>query len=119
MRRREFILGLSAAVSFGRPATWAVGARAQTVERKRRLGVLMSYTAADPEARRRFAALEPRLRELGWPDGKLDIAYRWAGGADPKVLQTDAGELVATAPDVLLVQSTPLLAALRRVSSAI
>jgi len=113
MRRREFIAVLAAAAA--RP----VVARAQTVERKRRVGVLMSYAADDPEARLRIRALESRLRELGWPGGKLEIDYRFASGGDPRVLQAQAGELVALEPDLLLAQSTPVLVAVRRVSGAI
>jgi hypothetical protein len=60
MRRREFIALLGGA------AVWAPAARAQpTTERVRRIGVLMSTTADDPEGQARIAAFHQGLQELG------------------------------------------------------
>ena len=61
MRRREFIAALGGA------AAWPVVARAQQVERIRRIVVLMGI-ANDAEARARLAALHEGLQELGWTD---------------------------------------------------
>ena len=76
MRRREFITVLG-----GATAAWPLVARAQQGERVRRVGVLMPFTANDPEAQARNALFEQSLRELGWMAGRdLQIDYRWPGG---------------------------------------
>lgn len=110
MRRREFIGLVAAAAAFaGRTP-----AAAQSPEQLRRLGVLMAYAADDPEARLRVNALESRLRDLDWVIGKsLVIDYRWAPGGDSNALRVQADGLVGEKPDVILCQSTPVLAAVR------
>lgn len=81
----------------------------------RRLGVLMTYAADDPEARLRMHALEARLRELKWVLGQdLAIDYAWVPGGDQNGLRLKAQQLAAARADVILCQSTPvLIAALR------
>ena len=97
MRRREFLGVLAGAVSvFPRVA------RAQQGERVRRVGVLMPFTANDPEAQARNVLFEQSLRELGWMVGRdLQIDYRWPGG-EAASIRRDAAELVALAPDVIM-----------------
>jgi hypothetical protein len=56
IRRREFVLTL------GR-------ARSQRAERVRRIGVLMSFSADNPEASGRAAAFMQGLGQLGWTVG--------------------------------------------------
>ena len=86
MKRREFITLLG-----GAAAAWPVVARAQGIERNRRIGVLMASAEADPESRLRVAAFERGLADLGWTTGRnLLIDYRWAA-ADPALMQTFAG----------------------------
>jgi putative ABC transport system substrate-binding protein len=109
MRRREFITVLSGAV-----AAWPLAARAQQGERMRRIGVLTVVAESDPEAKTWFTALEQRLHQLGWGQGRnVRIDYRWGGGGEQR-LQTYAAELVAAAPDVLFCAGTPSLMALSR-----
>ena len=72
MRRREFItlLGVSAA--------WPLAAHAQQPDRMRRIGVLMSLAADDPEGKERLAAFIKGLRELGMIEGRdVRIDIRW------------------------------------------
>ena len=107
VRRREFITLLGAA------AAWPLAARAQQGERMRRIGVLVNLGADDAEGRARHVAFRQGLQQLGWTDGlNVRIDYRWyAGNAD--AARTHAAELVALAPDVILAEGSPSVAALR------
>jgi putative ABC transport system substrate-binding protein len=117
MKRREFI-GAAAAVAIS-PLLPLRSARAERVERVRRLGVLLPFAAEDPEARRRVAALEQGLRELGLVDGRtLRIDYRWAPENSER-LRSEVDALVAGAPDLILANSTPVLTALRTTTTAL
>ena len=107
MRRREFI------TLFG-VAALAVprAARAQQADRVRRVGVLMSRAAGDPEEQARFAGFLQGLQKLGWTDGRnVRIDYRWAA-AEAARSRTYAAELVALAPDVILASGSTTVAAL-------
>jgi putative tryptophan/tyrosine transport system substrate-binding protein len=97
MRRREFIKLLG-----GAAVTLPLSAHAQQPDRMRRIGVLMSLAADDPEAKARLAAFVQGLRELGMTEGRdVRIDVRWgAGSADSA--RKYAAELVALAPDVIL-----------------
>ena len=107
MRRREFITLIG-----GAALAWPHVARAQQAERVRRVGVLMAVTADDAEAQARIAAFVRGLQQLGWSIGKnIQVDYRLAG-IDADTLRKYAGELVALAPDVILAQSSPSIAAL-------
>jgi len=78
----------------------------------------MSFVVNDPEGLSRAAALEDGLRKLGWIKGQnIRIEYRWAG--DPEVLRTNAAELVGMAPDLILANSTPVMAVLREQGHAV
>jgi len=106
LKRREFITLLG-----GAAAAWPLVARAQQGERTRRIGVLMSLAADDPEGQIRLAAFREAMKQLGWNDGdNLRIDTRWATAGD---IRRHATELAALAPDVLLAANgTPTLAPL-------
>ncbi len=107
MKRRDFITLLGAAA-----AAWPRTVRAQQSSQVRRVGVLMSSAAGDPDAQLRVAAFEDGLRDLGWIKGRnLRLEYRWADNAD--LLRTSATELARMAPDLILANSTPAMAALQ------
>jgi putative ABC transport system substrate-binding protein len=107
MRRREFIAGLGA-------AAWPVVARAQQVDRVRRIGVLISLDENDPEQKRRLAAFTQALAGLGWTDGRnVRLDVRWGGG-DINRVRALAQELISLQPDIILAGSTPVTAALQR-----
>jgi putative ABC transport system substrate-binding protein len=114
VRRREFITLLG-----GAAAAWPLAARAQQLDRMRRIGVLMSLAADDPEGQARMAAFLQGLQQLGWTDGRnMRIDSRWAeGNADD--VRKYAAELVAFAPDVILSPGSftvgPMLQATRSV----
>jgi putative tryptophan/tyrosine transport system substrate-binding protein len=96
MRRREFI------TLVGGAAAWPLAARAQQGERIRRIGVLMGFAADDPAAQARVLALAQALAQSGWTDGRnVHIDIRW-GAADPERIRRYAAELVALAPDVVV-----------------
>jgi putative tryptophan/tyrosine transport system substrate-binding protein len=105
--RRQLIVGLG-----GAAVTWSLTARAQQVNRVRRVGVLMSRAAGDPEEQARFAGFLQGLQKLGWTDGgNVRIDYRWAA-AEADRSRTYAAELVALAPDVILASGSTSVAAL-------
>jgi putative tryptophan/tyrosine transport system substrate-binding protein len=96
MRRREFI------TLVGSSAVWPLVVRAQQPETMRRIGVLMSVAADDPEGKARFAAFEQGLQQLGWVDGRnVRIETRWSGGKSDDGRKY-AAELIALKPDVIL-----------------
>jgi putative ABC transport system substrate-binding protein len=113
LRRREFITFLGGA------AAWPVVARAQQPDRMRRIGVLMGWSESDPEAQSDLAAFVQGLQQLGWVDGRnVRIDYRWANG-DVNRMGTFAKELVELRPDVILANTTPVTAALKRETQTI
>jgi putative ABC transport system substrate-binding protein len=95
MRRRDFIALLGS-------AAWPLAARAQQPDRMRRVGVLMGIAQDDAGAARRVAALERRLQELGWTDGRnLRIDYRWRIDESDQA-RAAAGELAGLQADVMV-----------------
>ena len=64
-------------------------------------------------AQARVAAFQQALAELGWTrERNLKIEWRWTGGDVARVREY-AAELVRLAPEVILAQSTPNVAAAR------
>jgi ABC-type uncharacterized transport system substrate-binding protein len=118
MNRRALIFGLAGSVMA--PSLSPQPTHAQPRDNKvRRLGVLMAMSAEDPEGRTRALALEQGLRALGWVEGRnIRFDYRWAPDGSDR-LQREAAALVATAPDLILANATPVLAALRRESTTL
>jgi len=113
MRRREFITLLGGA------AAWPLAAQAQQKSRLRRIGVLMGLSAEDKEDQLRVKAFESAWPELGWIEGRnIHVDYRWGFG-DIALMRTQASELVAAAPEVLLADGTSVLAALREATQSI
>jgi putative tryptophan/tyrosine transport system substrate-binding protein len=107
MKRRDFITLLG-----GAAVPWPLAARAQQPE-ARRIGVLVGLAEDDPDTKARLAGFRQGLERLGWSEGRnVRIDTRFApAGAKAQVL---AKELVALRPDVILAQSTPIVAALQR-----
>ena len=102
MRRRDLITLLGGA------AAWPLAARAQQLERMRRVGVQMPFAENDADAQANITAFREAFQTLGWTDSRnVRIDYRWGGG-EPERISTHASELVGLKPDVILV-SSPLV----------
>ena len=114
MKRRTFIklFGGSAVVL-------PLAARAQQTGRTPKIGVLMAGSENSDENAPRVAAFRKALTELGWKDGEnVRIEYRWSAGKGDLIRQY-AKELVTLAPDVILANSTPVISALKGMTSSI
>ena len=114
MTRREFISLLG-----GAGAAWPLAAHAQQTDSMRRIGVLLGYAENDPSAQPRLAAFREGVHELGWREGhniRIDVRF---GAADPELIRAHAAELVAMAHDVILGMTTPVTAALLRLTRSI
>jgi putative ABC transport system substrate-binding protein len=113
VRRRQFIVLLGAAA-----ATAGFPARAQRGG-MRRIGVLLSGLESDPDSVMRIAAFRRGLADLGWKEGdNIHVEYRWAAGKSELIAQY-ARELVALAPDIILANSSPVLAAFKTIATSI
>jgi len=107
IRRRDFIAFVGGA------AAWPIAARAQQPPRIRRLGVLMNLPE-NAEAQSRYTVFQQSLAEMGWTAGRnLQVDIRW-GAADADLYHKYAPELVALAPDVILVSGTSALGPMQR-----
>ena len=114
MRRREFITLLG-----GAAAAMPLVARAQQRERMRRIGVLMSTAANDPEGQARLAAFRQAFQKLGWTEGQnVQIDIRWDAG-DADLDRKFAAELVALTPDAILATASQTVAALQRLTRTV
>ena len=114
MRRREFITLLG-----GAAAAWPLAARAQQLEGMRRIGVLSTLPADDPEGTARTAAFLQTLQELGWTDGRnVRFDIRWGAG-DSERIRTYVAELVALKPDVILATGASSVGPLQRTTRTV
>jgi ABC-type uncharacterized transport system substrate-binding protein len=115
MRRREFLALVGGVAIAARPG---IG-RAQHPGRMRRIAILLGVAESDPEAQNRVGALRQELERLGWVDGRnIRIEQRWTGG-DAERLRAYTEELVASAPDVIVANPTPIVAALKQATRTI
>jgi putative ABC transport system substrate-binding protein len=84
--------------------------------RVRRIAILVGATETDPEAPTSAEAFRQTLDQLGWKEGvSVRIDTRWGAG-DPDRIRAYAKELIGTAPDVAVADSTPAALALHRES---
>jgi putative ABC transport system substrate-binding protein len=113
MQRREFITLLG-----GAAVAWPFAARAQQPGAMRRVSLLLGV-ADGPDAKTRVRAFQLGLRDLGWIEGRnVAIDYRY-GSSDLGLINQYANELVGLAPDVIVGNSTPVVAALQQATSSI
>ena len=105
MNRRAFITLLG-----GAAASWPLAARAQQADRKRRIGILMTIAANDPEAQARIVVFAQALQALGWTDGRnARIDVRWSTTRSDTLKY--AAELAALSSDVILAEGSEAVGA--------
>jgi putative ABC transport system substrate-binding protein len=103
----------------GAAAAWPLAARAQQSERMRRVGVLMNTAADNAEGQARLGVFVQGLKELGWTDGRnVRLDVRWGAGENERTRRY-AAELVALAPDVILANASPAVAALQQATRTV
>ena len=113
MRRREFITGLGSA------AAWPLAVRAEPAQLRRRLAVLWNFAADDAVGQLRLTAFAQGLEQLGWSVGRnLRIDYRW-GADNVDRTRRNVSEVVALAPDVILVAGGRNLGVLQQANRTI
>jgi putative ABC transport system substrate-binding protein len=114
MKRRQFMALFGGAV-----AAIPHAARSQERQRIRRIGMFLPRVESDQDSIARGAALLQALGGLGWIVGQnLRVEYRWSTG-NPERTRRDVAELVALAPEVIVIPGSavlgPLLQATRTV----
>ena len=115
MKRRQFITLLGGAV-----AAWPLVAGAQQSGPMRRIGVITSVAADDPETYARMAAFHQGLQEAGWIIGSnVQIEYRWGGAGDAERIREYSDELVGLSPDVILAVGVSTVGPLQRTTRTI
>jgi ABC-type uncharacterized transport system substrate-binding protein len=114
VKRREFITLLG-----GAAVAWPLAARAQQGGRVRRIAVFTVLAADDPATKGHLAALRQELEQLGWSEERnVHIDYRFGAGKSDQYT-SQAKELVALQPDVILARSTQIATTLQRETRAI
>src|SRR5262245_22976832 len=114
MRRREFITLAGGAAVF-----WPLAARAQRLDRVRRIGVLLPYIESDSQAQARVTALQTALEKRGWASGRdVVFEFRYAEGQLDR-LPALAADLVHTNVDVILAAGSESTDAARKATTKI
>jgi ABC-type uncharacterized transport system substrate-binding protein len=115
MRRRDFIKGLG-----GSAVAWPLATRAQQGARVRRVGVLIPFPDdSDPLVKEYLSAFQQRLHELGWIEGRnIRLDYRFTGQDDER-MRAGSAELIALAPDLIVVWANPAAAIVRKATETI
>ena len=92
--------------------SWPLAARAQQLDRVRRIGILTPLSQSDREAQREYEVFKQVLQNLGWQDGRTVQFSLCLGAIDPERRQACARELVAIPADVIVAYASPQVAAL-------
>jgi len=81
--------------------------------------MLLGLDEKDSEAKNRAKAFRLGMRDLGWVEGRnIKIEYRFAG-TSLELINRNVAELIQSAPEVIVANSTPVLMALRRATSTV
>ena len=115
MKRREFITVLG-----GVAVTWPLAARAQQTPHVRRVGVLIPFPDdREPPAKDYLSAFKQRLQELGWDEARnIRFDYRFTGQVSER-MRAGTEELIALAPDIIVVWANPAAAIVRKATQTI
>ena len=114
MQRRGFITALGGAV-----VTWPLAARAQRLDRLRRIGLLLPYIESDSQAQARVTAFLTALQKRGWDSGRnVAFEFRYAEGQLDR-LPALAADLVHTNVDVILTAGSEATDAARKATTKI
>jgi len=115
MKRREFI-----AILGGAAMTWPLAARAQQMPRTRRVGVLIPFPDdRDPLVKDSLSAFSQRLHELGWVEGRnIRLDLRFTGQVAERMSE-GTEELIALAPDIIVVWANPAAVIMREATQTI
>jgi putative ABC transport system substrate-binding protein len=113
---RRNIIAIAASCGVLHP--WRARAQA-TAERTRRIAVFSYLNGDDREAHNYDGAFLHAMEQLGWAVGRnLRVEYRWTGGR-AELPRRHAEELVALAPDVVLVAGAVNAGALLELTRAL
>ena len=114
MRRREFITLIGGAAT-----SWPLTARAQQSGQIQRIGVLLYWSSSNREGQAGLAAFQKVLQQAGWTDGvNIHFDIRWSE-ENAERIRRNAAELIALAPDVILANATPSVAALQSLTRSV
>jgi putative tryptophan/tyrosine transport system substrate-binding protein len=115
MRRRKFLTLLVGAAAGG---SNKVGAQ-QQASSLRRIGALWSLSETNPDMQARLTQFNQGLVRLGWLEGKnIHLDGRFAAGETDR-FESLAKALVASKPEAIVAQSTPVALALFRETRSI
>jgi len=114
MRRRDFIKVIA-----GSAASWPLAAWAQGSQKVRRVSLLIGLDESDPIMKARIRAFRLGMRDLGWIEGRnVEVEYRFTG-TDAKSINRHVEEVIRLSPDVIVANTTPVMASLRPAISTI
>ena len=114
MRRREVIPLLGSAIT-----AWPLVARAQRNDRVRRVGVIMGFAENDVVWQAYLATFRRGLQDLGWTEGRnIRFDQRFTGENEER-MRSMAEEVVALAPDAILVSTNSVVSATLKATHSI
>src|SRR5215469_3026565 len=113
--RRQLIISAGSAVVFG--PRFAVAQA--SADRPRRIGLMIAIGETDPEGQERFESFVRSLKKTGWVRGEnVTVDADWYSGNSQRA-QAAAKKYVDDQVDVIVVNGTPGMDALRALRTSI